>query len=143
MKLSARNQLSGTVSAITEGAVMAEVVITLTGGAEVVAAITRGAEHGLQLATGTAVSAVIKATDLILGIDDGSPLQVSARNQLPGTVSAITEGVVTAEVAVRLAGGEAVIAVITLGSVHALNLAVGSEVVVVIKATEVMVATHG
>ena len=40
MKISARNQLAGTVKTVTEGAVMAEVVVEVAGGHEVVAAIT-------------------------------------------------------------------------------------------------------
>jgi molybdate transport system regulatory protein len=142
VKLSARNQLRGTVKSVTEGAVMAEVVVSLQGGGEVVAAITLGAERSLGLAQGAPVSAVIKATDVLLGIDGDDGLVLSARNQLRGTVSAVKAGVVTAEVQVALDGGLELTSVITVGSLEALGLSVGQPVVAVIKATEVMIATH-
>jgi molybdopterin-binding protein len=66
MQLSARNQLKGTVTAVTSGAVMAEVVVDI-GGQEVVAAITRGSVESLALAAGDDVTVVIKATEVILG----------------------------------------------------------------------------
>lgn len=66
-------------------------------------------------------------------------MQISARNQLPGTVKSITLGVVTAEVVVDVAGHE-VVSVITRSSVAGMQLEVGDPIVVVIKATEVMLA---
>ena len=52
MKISARNQLAGTVKTVTEGAVMAEVVVEVAGGHEVVAAITAESARNLGLAPG-------------------------------------------------------------------------------------------
>ena len=68
-------------------------------------------------------------------------MQLSARNQLPGTVKAVKEGAVMAEVVVTLDGGADVVAAITVDSVRCLKLAVGSKVTVIVKATEVMLAT--
>jgi molybdate transport system regulatory protein len=68
-------------------------------------------------------------------------MELSARNQLTGTVTDIKEGAVMAEVTVRLTGGEELVSVITVTSVQRLGLKPGSEVTVVIKATEVMLAT--
>jgi molybdate transport system regulatory protein len=68
-------------------------------------------------------------------------MKLSARNQLPGTVTAVKEGAVMAEVVVKLDGGPVVVSAITVGSVQRLKLAAGSKVTVVIKATEVMLAT--
>jgi len=67
MRLSARNQLPGTVVAVQQGAVMSTVVIRLEGGQEVVAAITKDAADTLELAEGDAVTAVIKATEVMVG----------------------------------------------------------------------------
>ena len=67
MRLSARNQLPGTVRSVDRGAVMANVVIQLEGGQEVVAAITKGAVDQLGLAEGDVVTAVIKATEVMVG----------------------------------------------------------------------------
>ncbi len=69
-------------------------------------------------------------------------MQLSARNQLPGTVKAVKEGAVMAEVVVTLDGGADVVSAITVGSVQRLKLAVGSKVTVIVKATEVMLATN-
>ena len=69
MRLSARNQLPGTVASMEVGAVMATVVIRLDGGQEVVAAITKDSAETLGLAAGDAVTAVIKATEVMVGKD--------------------------------------------------------------------------
>ena len=66
-------------------------------------------------------------------------MELSARNQLPGTVKSITLGNVMAEVVVDVAGHE-VVSAITRGSVESLSLSAGDQVTVVIKATEVMLA---
>ena len=65
MDLSARNQLSGTVTNIKLGTVMAEVVVTI-GVNEIVAAITRGSAERLGLKVGDQVVAVIKATEVMI-----------------------------------------------------------------------------
>jgi molybdate transport system regulatory protein len=70
MKISARNQLPGTVVSVTEGAVMAEVVIRLDGGGEIVSAITTASARNLGLAPGKPVMAIIKSTEVILAVDD-------------------------------------------------------------------------
>jgi len=67
-KFSARNRLQGTVSAVNKGAVNSEVVITLAGGAQVVAIITNESCAALALAPGVAASALIKASSVIVGV---------------------------------------------------------------------------
>lgn len=69
MRVSARNQLRGTVASVDLGAVMATVVIRLAGGDEIVSAITKESAASLGLAAGDEVTAVIKATDVIVGKD--------------------------------------------------------------------------
>lgn len=68
IRLSARNQLAGTVSAIIKGAVNTEVTIKLTGGNEVNAIITHGSETGLGLKAGVVATAIIKASSVMLGV---------------------------------------------------------------------------
>ena len=70
MKLSARNQLPGSVKSVTQGAVMAEVVVTVDGGHEIVAAITAESARRLDLSAGKRVMAVIKSTEVMLAVDD-------------------------------------------------------------------------
>jgi molybdate transport system regulatory protein len=69
MKISARNQLPGTVSRVDHGGVMSTVVIRLSGGEEVVAAITKDAAESLDLKEGDSVLAVIKATEVMVAKD--------------------------------------------------------------------------
>ncbi|MDQ1391575.1 MAG: hypothetical protein QOF30_552 [Acidimicrobiaceae bacterium] len=69
MRISARNQLAGTVTSVEHGAVMSTVVIELEGGQEVVAAITKDSAQGLQLAEGDAVRVIVKSTDVMVGKD--------------------------------------------------------------------------
>lgn len=70
MKISARNQLAGTVKAVTEGAVMSEVVVDVDGGHEIVAAITAESARRLGLEPGKRVVAIIKSTEVMLAVDD-------------------------------------------------------------------------
>jgi molybdopterin-binding protein len=70
MKISARNQLSATVKSVNEGAVMAEVVVDVDGGHEIVAAITAESARRLGLAPGKRVVAIIKSTEVMLAVDD-------------------------------------------------------------------------
>jgi molybdate transport system regulatory protein len=70
MKISARNQLTGTVRTVTEGAVMAEVVVDIEGGHEIVSAITAESARHLGLEPGVRVVAVIKSTEVMLAVDD-------------------------------------------------------------------------
>jgi len=66
-------------------------------------------------------------------------MQLSARNQLKGIVQGVKSGAVMAEVTVSVDAGT-VTAAITDASRDALGLKQGDEVIVVIKATEVMIA---
>ena len=67
MRLSARNQLPGTIASVDIGAVMATVVIRLDGGEEVVSAITKDSAESLGLKAGDQVVAIIKSTEVIIG----------------------------------------------------------------------------
>jgi molybdopterin-binding protein len=67
METSARNQLKGTVMSVSLGGVMAEVTIDVNG-AMIVAAITKESAERLELAEGKSVVAIVKATDVMIGI---------------------------------------------------------------------------
>ena len=69
VKLSARNVLKGKVKSIKQGAVNSEVVVVLQGGLEVVSVITKTSTENLGLKEGKDVYAIIKATNVILGVD--------------------------------------------------------------------------
>jgi molybdopterin-binding protein len=63
--LSARNQLKGKIKAVKVDGVMAEIVITV-GNNEVVSLISRGSADALKLKVGDEVTAIIKATEVIV-----------------------------------------------------------------------------
>ena len=65
-------------------------------------------------------------------------MQISARNQLKGTIKQVTPGAVMGEVVVDV-GGQEVVAMISKGSIERLGLKAGDSVVAIIKATEVMI----
>ena len=67
MELSARNQLRGTVKSVYKGSVLAEVVVDVGGGQEIVSTITRRSAERLNLSEGDAVVALVKATEVMLG----------------------------------------------------------------------------
>ncbi len=68
LRLSARNQLKGTVESVTDGAVNSEIRVTLEGGERVVSIITMASAKRLGLVPGKAVRAVIKASDIMVGV---------------------------------------------------------------------------
>lgn len=68
-------------------------------------------------------------------------MKLSARNQMKGTVVAIKEGAVEAQVTLDV-GGQKLTAVITMDAVADLGLAVGKEAVAVVKADHVMLAVE-
>jgi molybdopterin-binding protein len=68
MKLSARNQLAGTVVGVRQGEAIANVELTVAG-QRLVASITVEAVEELGIKAGSEIVAVIKASDVMLGID--------------------------------------------------------------------------
>ena len=69
MKLSARNQLNGTVRNVELGAVMAEITVDVNG-QQIVSAITRASAERLGLAEGQPVTVFVKATEVLIGVEE-------------------------------------------------------------------------
>jgi molybdate transport system regulatory protein len=67
-RLSARNQLAGTVARVVPGAVNAEVTIALPGGGTIAATVTRDSAEGLALTAGVPATALFKASSVIVGV---------------------------------------------------------------------------
>ena len=67
-KLSARNVLAGEVARLEPGAVNSEVEIRLSGGTAVVASITKASANALDLKQGDKLSAIIKASNVLVGV---------------------------------------------------------------------------
>jgi len=69
MKVSARNQFSGTVKKIAKGPVSAEVTVAIAPGIDVVAVISTTSADNLGLVTGKAAHVLIKASSVLVGVD--------------------------------------------------------------------------
>ena len=69
MKISARNTLKGKVKGITHGPVSTEVVIEVGPGIDVVSVITSHSAQDLGLKQGSAVTAIIKASNVLIAVD--------------------------------------------------------------------------
>ncbi|WP_026971404.1 TOBE domain-containing protein [Aliagarivorans marinus] len=68
MKLSARNQLTGIIKSIQEGAINDEIAIELSDGVVVTSIITKGSANSLDLKVGGTATAVIKASDVMIAV---------------------------------------------------------------------------
>ncbi|AOJ73071.1 MULTISPECIES: TOBE domain-containing protein [Burkholderia] len=143
MKTSARNQLFGKVLAVKHGAVNDEVVLALPGEHTIAAVVTHESTQELGLEPGVDACALVKASWIVLAVEDGAPLKLSARNQLRGVVEAVTRGAVNSEVALALDGGMTLAAIVTNDSVDALGLAKGVNAVAAFKASSVILAVNG
>jgi len=144
MKTSARNQFAGPVVSLKEGVVDVEVSIQLDPQLVLTAIVTRESAESLGLAPGKDVLAFVKASSIVLVVEDeGHDTRISARNRFKGTVARIHTGPVNSEVTLDLPGGRHVLtAVVTDDSVKRLGLAVGQSVTAVFKAPSVfLVAT--
>lgn len=135
MKISARNQISGTIEHITKGAVNCEVFLKLKSGYTMVSVITNGACKNLDLKTGDSVVAIFKSSTVLITTDVA--LNISARNRLKGKIDKIHTGEVNAEVIIDI-GGEKIASVITEGAVKNLNLKEGQEVCALIKSNDII-----
>ena len=139
MSISARNQLDATVAHIKSGAVNDEITLKLAGGETLTAIITSQSTQDLGLAVGQNAVAVIKASSVMLSVD-GS-LRLSARNQICGIVNHIETGAVNSEITVKIGNSE-IVSVITKHSADNLQLAVGKDVQVIVKASNVLVGVR-
>jgi molybdate transport system regulatory protein len=140
MRTSARNALRGTIRHITPGAVNGEVSLTLGNNVEITAILTCQSIEDLQLTVGKPAIALIKASFILLA--KGDNLMTSARNQIPGIVSAREDGAVNAEISLDIGAGKTLVATVTIASAKALDLKIGDKVTALIKAPHVILAVE-
>lgn len=137
MKISARNVFEGSITALVDGKVNAEVEVTTPGGDRIVAVVTEGSVASLELAVGKPVVAYVKAPWVMVLAGQGG-VKFSARNQLAGMVDSVQKGSVNSDVGIKLAGGTLVHAVITNEAVMELGLKPGVPACALIKASHVV-----
>lgn len=137
MNISARNAFKGSITALVDGAVNAEVELSIGGGDKIVAIVTEGSVKSLGLTVGKEAIAYVKAPWVML-LAGGGNVQFSARNQLSGKVASVTRGSVNAEVAIELPGGTLVYAVVTNEAVLELGLRPDAPATALIKASHVV-----
>ncbi len=142
MKVSARNKLEGTISAVNGGPVSTEVVLDLAGGDQLVAVVTSESAKKLGLAKGKKAVGLIKAP-LVTLLTDAGGYKFSARNQFAGQVTLVSKGAVNSEVTLKLAGGTVISAVVTNDAVSELKLTAGQSAVALIKASHVIIGVAG
>ncbi len=135
--ISARNQIKGVVAEVKEGAVNGIVKVDAGEGNMISATISMDSIKELGIVAGKEVTAIIKATSVMMA---NGKLNISARNQLTGTVAAINEGAVNAIVKLDVAGGIGITSTISMEAVKDLGLEVGKEATAIIKATSVMIS---
>ena len=70
MKISARNQIKGTVRKIIHGSVNTEVVIEIADGTEIISLITKESADRMDLSEGMEVFAVVKASNVMIAVED-------------------------------------------------------------------------
>lgn len=125
VKTSARNQLFGCISAINEGAVNAEITVTLKAGEPLIVSITKASIAELGIESGDDAVLLINSADIILSVDSG---RMSARNRLPCTVLRIRQDDVASEVNLLLPGGEVLSATVAGQTLKDLPLEPGMTV---------------
>lgn len=141
MRISARNQLKGTITKVVEGAVNGVVVISL-GDETVKADITLESIKELDLTEGKTAYAIVKATNVMFASGTDRITNISARNQLAGTIVKVIEGAVNGHVSLKMADGNVVSGSITNEAIESLGLKVGDPALAIIKATDVMVGVE-
>ncbi|MEI9747201.1 TOBE domain-containing protein [Moellerella wisconsensis] len=141
MQISARNQLTGSVSGIKLGSVNNEIVLTLGDGEQLTTVITQESCKTLGLSVGKTAIAIIKAPWVVLAKPDCG-LIFSARNQFNGKVTNVIEGAVNSTIHLVTDKGMELTAIITNESLQEMQLTKGVDIIALIKASSVMLATE-
>jgi molybdate transport system regulatory protein len=140
LKTSARNQFSGKVTAVREGAVNADVVLSLGDGMEIFANITNDAVRDLNLRPGRDAVALIKANFVTLSpsLDE----RFSARNKFRGQVTRILIGRVNSEIKLKLPAGRTITAIVNNEELGELRIVEGDRCTALVKASHVLIGVE-
>jgi molybdate transport system regulatory protein len=142
LRISARNIFEGTISAVKTGALNSEIELTSVRGDRIVSVVTNERVRALSLCVGAEACALVKASSVLV-MTGGDPAKLSARNCLPGKITSVVLGSVSAEVTIALPGGDAVHATVSQVSATDMGLKAGIAATAVIKASSVLIAVKG
>lgn len=137
MKISARNQIQGTVELINKGKVNAQVYIKLKSAYTLISVITNKSVEDMNLNIGDEVVAIFKSNSVLITTDIS--LNISARNKFQGEIEKITKGEISSEIILNLGNGDKIASVITTESIEELKLKKGASVSAIIKASDIMI----
>lgn len=134
MKTSARNELTGKITNIIDGAVMSEVKITVSSEVTVSATVTKEGLASLGVNLNDEVTAIIKASSIIIAKE---AVKTTARNVLKGKVVEVIKGAINSEI--KLSLGTAIIsAIVTNDAIEDLSIKVSEDAYAIIKASSVI-----
>lgn len=139
-KTSARNQLVGTVSSVTTGAVSVIVELKISEKLTITAAITKDSAQTLDLKFGQELVALIKSSQMVL--QQGNSLKLSTNNQLQGVIKRIQPGAVCSDISVELSEQKSLCVTITEESLKQLELQVEQPVTVCFNASAVILCSY-
>ena len=134
MKTSARNELSGKITNIIDGAVMSEVKIAVSADVTISATVTKEGLASLGTKLNDEVTAIIKASSIIITKD---AVKTTARNVLKGKVLEVIKGAVNSEVKLSL-GNNIISAVVTNDAIEDLSIKVSEDAYALFKASSVI-----
>ena len=125
LRTSARNALSGTITALRSSEITVEVLVALRGDATVRATVTRVSVHELGLTVGRSVMVLIKAS--LVMIRAAHATSHPDRNCLRGTVRRCVQGATQAEIVLDLGQDRTIAATLTAETARKLDLTPGGE----------------
>ena len=134
MKTSARNELTGKITSIIDGAVMSEVKITVSPEVTVSATVTKEGLASLGVNLNDEVTAIIKPSSIIITKD---AVKTTARNVLKGKVVEVIKGAVNSEVKLSL-GTSIISAIVTNDAIEDLSIKASEDAYAIFKASSVI-----
>ena len=134
MKTSARNELTGKITNIIEGAVMSEVKITVSPEITISATVTKEGLYSLGAKLNDNITAIVKASSIIITKE---AVKTTARNVLKGKVVEVIKGAVNSEVKLSL-GTVIIYAIVTNDAIEDLSIKVSEDAYAIIKASSVI-----
>ena len=134
MKTSARNELSGKITNIINGAVISEVKITVSSDVTISATVTKEGLESLGTKLNDNVTAIIKASSIIITKE---AVKTTARNVLKGKVTEVIKGAVNSEVKLSL-GTSVISTIVTNDAIEDLSIKASQDAYAIFKASSVI-----